>query len=179
MHPYRDAARLTAAKQKVWPIRLAMAACALAVAGSIGLVAGANDSAPPDPKRVHTVAFPMRDPIPDPPPDPPPPPPPDRRVSEVGVIPFRPGMTSPERQSGPELYYSLAAIEAKSTGIATARCIVEIDGRLTNCAVTKSVPFMDEHVLYWLRGSRYSCVKDKGRCQRVRAEIPVQVPAPP
>jgi protein TonB len=99
-------------------------------------------------------------------------------TSSTTVLPMLPGMERPSILSRGSLTYSREAMAARSEGTALARCVVNLDGSLSDCRITKSVPFMDRPILEMLQATRYSCVMYQGHCQRVEMVIPVRV-APP
>jgi protein TonB len=74
-----------------------------------------------------------------------------------------------------ELTYSPQGMAAHSQGVALAKCIVNLDGSLSDCRIEHSVPFMDEPVLEMLRGTRYTCAIFESHCQRVKMTIPVRI----
>jgi protein TonB len=88
------------------------------------------------------------------------------------------GMEKPTLLARGQLTYSREAMAAGVAGTALTRCVINLDGTLSDCRITKSVPFMDGPILEMLRGMRYSCVMYQGHCQRVEMVIPVHV-APP
>jgi protein TonB len=99
-------------------------------------------------------------------------------ASSTAVLPMLPGMERPSILVRGPLTYSREAMAASSEGVALARCVVNLDGSLSDCRITKSVPFMDRPILEMLQSTRYSCVMYQGHCQRVEMVIPVHV-APP
>jgi len=99
-------------------------------------------------------------------------------TSPTTVLSMLPGMERPSILTRGTLTYSREAMAARSEGTAVARCVVNLDGSLTDCRITKSVPFMDRPILEMLEATRYSCVMYQGHCQRVEMVIPVHI-APP
>jgi protein TonB len=100
-------------------------------------------------------------------------------VSATAVLPMGPGMEHPAILARGQLTYSREAMAARSEGVALARCVVNLDGSLSDCRITKSVPYMDRPILEMLQATRYSCVKYQGHCQRVEMVIPVRIAPPP
>jgi protein TonB len=82
-------------------------------------------------------------------------------------------MTPPVMQSGASSpTYSREAREAKVEGKVIARCTITEDGRLVDCRIIKSLPFLDEVVLATLAARKYSPVMYQGRAQRVYYTFP-------
>ena len=107
-----------------------------------------------------------------PPPPPPPPPPPEPPKPINAVIPFGPGMERPSKISGPEPVYPREAREAKVEGKMLVQCVITVDGRLVNCNVLKSLPFMDKPVLDALAQQRWTPVMYQGKPVSVTYTIP-------
>jgi protein TonB len=98
--------------------------------------------------------------------------------SGTEVIPFGAGMEKPKLMTTPSLTYSKEAMAMKVGGLALAKCIINLDGTLTDCKITKSLPYMDQQILEMLRSYKYTPVTFQGHPQRVEMIIPVRVPAP-
>jgi protein TonB len=74
--------------------------------------------------------------------------------------------------------YSKEAFAMKIGGVALAKCIIELDGSLSNCRLTKGLQYMDQQILEMLKSWRYSPVMYQGHPQRVEMVIPVRVATP-
>ena len=72
---------------------------------------------------------------------------------------------------------SKGAYEARAAGIVLAKCVVDLDGRLCDCAILRGVPGMDEGVLDALDGVRYTPVVFKGQATPVTMVIPIRIRA--
>jgi periplasmic protein TonB len=96
------------------------------------------------------------------------PPPPPVNI----VLPFGEGMNRPERVSGPEPVYPREAREAKVEGTMLVQCVITTEGKLEDCRVLKSLPFLDPPVLAALAQQRYSPVTFQGHPVAVRYVIP-------
>ncbi len=94
------------------------------------------------------------------------------------VIPFGAGMVKPSLVKPAEITYSKEAMAMRVGGVALATCVVNLDGTLTECTVTKSLPYMDKQISDMLRSMRYSPVMYQGHPQRVRMTIPLRIPTP-
>jgi protein TonB len=82
-------------------------------------------------------------------------------------------MTPPSLQSGSASpVYTREAREAKVEGKVIARCTITEEGRLVDCRIIKSLPFLDEVVLANLAARKYSPVMYQGRPQRVYYTFP-------
>jgi protein TonB len=64
-------------------------------------------------------------------------------------------MVPPKFLSGPTPQYTEKAIEREVEGVMEVRCIVDTDGRVRDCQVLKSLPFMDRAVIQALEQRRY------------------------
>ena len=79
------------------------------------------------------------------------------------VLAFGEGMTRPERISGADPVYTREALEAHVQGLMIVKCIIAVDGRLSNCRIIKPLPFMEKAVLDALSTRRYKPVTFQGR----------------
>ncbi len=79
-------------------------------------------------------------------------------------MPFREEiMTRPEYLSGPAPEYTQKAIENQVQGLMVVKCVITIDGKIEDCRVLKSLPFMDRAVVSALERRRYKPVTLKGK----------------
>ncbi|MCC6621490.1 MAG: energy transducer TonB [Deltaproteobacteria bacterium] len=83
------------------------------------------------------------------------------------VLPFGAGMERPRKLSGRDPEYTREALEAKVEGTMIVRCVIELDGKLEDCKVIKSLPYMEQAVLSALATHTYSPVMFQGRPTRV------------
>jgi protein TonB len=88
-------------------------------------------------------------------------------------------MTRPRRLSGDDPRFSREALEAGVQGTMIVKCVIETDGRLDNCRVIKTLPYMEKAVLEALSTHRYSPVMFQGRAQRVDYTFTIKLVAPP
>jgi protein TonB len=88
-------------------------------------------------------------------------------------------MVEPRLLTKTEITASPQAWAMRVGGVALARCVVELNGSLSNCRITRGLPYMDEPILSALRGWRYTPVLYQGHPQRVEMVITIRVPAPP
>jgi protein TonB len=65
-------------------------------------------------------------------------------------------MVPPRFLGGPSPAYTQKAIEREVEGLMEVRCIVGIEGRVRDCQVLKSLPFMDRAVIEALEQRRYT-----------------------
>ena len=143
---------------------------------------------PPPPSDLASTAPPSTASSPPPPPSPSAPdpaaqeaaPPPPANV----VIPFGAGMNRPQLISGKDPVYSREALVHRVEGLMIVRCTINIEGRVTNCRIIKSLPYMEKTVLDALYSRRYTPVLYKGRPVNVdyvfnlKLVLPT-LPAPP
>jgi TonB family protein len=87
-------------------------------------------------------------------------------------------MEPPRLLAKTEVTYSAKAWAMKIGGVALARCTIELDGSLSNCRITHSLPYMDDAILQALRGWRFSPVIFQGHPQRVVMTLPIRVATP-
>jgi protein TonB len=79
------------------------------------------------------------------------------------VVAFGEGMTRPERVSGADPVYSREALEAHVQGLMIVKCVIGVDGYLSNCRIIKPLPFMEKAVLDALSTRKYKPVTYQGR----------------
>jgi len=72
-------------------------------------------------------------------------------------------MKDPVFLSGPSPRYTARAIEREVEGTAEARCVVTAEGRIHDCRILKSLPFMDRAVIEALEQRRYLPATQGGR----------------
>ena len=89
------------------------------------------------------------------------------------VVPFGPGMERPKKKSGPDPTYTREARGAKVEGKMLVQCIVHADGRVSDCKVLKSLPFMDQAVLGALAQQRWEPATQGGKAIAVLYTIPL------
>ncbi len=89
------------------------------------------------------------------------------------VVPFGPGMDKPKKKSGPDPAYTREAREAKVEGKMLVQCVVATDGKLSECKVLKSLPFMEQAVLSALAQQRWEPATMNGKPLPVLYTIPL------
>jgi protein TonB len=94
------------------------------------------------------------------------------------AISFGDGMVAPRLIARKEIKYSAKAWAMKIGGEAIARCIIELDGSLSDCRIVGHLQFMDDAILEALQGWRYTPVMYQGHPQRVRMNIRIQLAGP-
>lgn len=87
----------------------------------------------------------------------------DLAGQKQAVVPFGPGMEKPKKKSGPDPAYTREARDAKVEGKMLVQCVVSTDGRLTDCKVLKSLPFMEQAVLKALAQQRWEPATQNGK----------------
>ena len=85
----------------------------------------------------------------------------------------------PKLVCSPQLRYTKEAYANRVSGIALAKCVIDLDGRLCDCKILRSVPGMDEAILDALDMMRYSPVLYEGHLQRIQWVIPFRILPPP
>jgi protein TonB len=79
-------------------------------------------------------------------------------------VEFDPGkMEDPKFIGGPSPQYTEKALEREVQGTMVVRCLVTTDGRVSNCRVLRSLPFMDRAVIDALEKRRYAPATEGGR----------------
>jgi periplasmic protein TonB len=68
---------------------------------------------------------------------------------------FDASMSRPVLVSGPKLEYTRAALEHAVDGEMVVRCVITVDGRVYDCRVLRSLPFMERAVVEALERRRY------------------------
>ena len=87
-------------------------------------------------------------------------------------------MTQPEKLGGPDPQYTEKAIEREVQGTMTVRCVVTVDGRVHDCRVLKSLPFMDRAVIEALERRRYKPATLGGRPVEVNYNFKITLKLP-
>jgi protein TonB len=87
------------------------------------------------------------------------------------VIPFGAGMELPRLLVKTEPVYSREAAAMHVSGIALVKCIINLDGSLTDCRIVKGLPYMDQAILESLRTWKYTPVMYQGHPQRVEKTL--------
>jgi protein TonB len=78
----------------------------------------------------------------------------------------------------PEIVPSKEALAMKVGGVALVKCVINLDGSLTDCRLVKGLPYMDEQLLRAARSMKYTPVIFQGHPQRVEMVFPIRVPTP-
>ena len=94
------------------------------------------------------------------------------------VLPFGAGMVKPSVVHPPEITFSKEARAMRVGGLALVECVINLDGSVSDCRVTKSLPYMDGQLLQAARSMRYTPVMYQGHPQRVKMVFPIRVPTP-
>lgn len=85
-------------------------------------------------------------------------------VESAGPIQFDANrMTDPKFMSGPKLEYTEKAREREVEGTMVVKCVLTAEGRVHDCRVVRSLPFMDRAVIDALERRRYTPVTMGGR----------------
>jgi TonB family protein len=104
---------------------------------------------------------------------------PDGRI----VKPFGAGMNRPTKISGREIQYLQAARDAGVQGTALVKCIIGVDGAVTDCKIIKGLPLMDAEILSAVSTWKMTPVLFDGAAVAVSYTIPIRLkleaPAPP
>jgi hypothetical protein len=145
-----------------------------AVLTSVVLLAGACATSPPPPPAPPPISEPqpaVRCPKPASEESAAPLPPPPQLAATASPdtpIPFTPEMTAPTLLSGMAYpRYSREAVECGIEGRVVARCTLTVEGKLVDCALVKTLPFLGEAVLKVLATQQYSPAIYQGHPQAV------------
>lgn len=65
-------------------------------------------------------------------------------------------MVRPVKISGPDPQYTANALDRRVEGLVVADCILTVEGRVHDCRIVRSRPFMDAAVIQALEGRRYT-----------------------
>ncbi len=98
--------------------------------------------------------------------------------TETGVD-FTEEMTPPAFVSGPDPEYTARAIERAVEGLMVVRCAVTVQGTVHGCQVLRSLPFMDQAVIYALERRRYKPATLRGRPIEVNYTFRIRLTLPP
>ena len=84
--------------------------------------------------------------------------------ARTGPVEFDPGkMDPPKLLGGPEIRYTDKALEREVQGKMIVKCIISIEGKVTDCRVLRSLPFMDRAVVDALEKRRYAPAMQGGK----------------
>lgn len=72
-------------------------------------------------------------------------------------------MKDPAYLSGPTPQYTEKALEKEIQGLMVVKCVVTVDGRVHDCRVVRSLPFLDRSVIEALERRRYTPATQGGR----------------
>ncbi|MFL5271486.1 MAG: TonB family protein, partial [Anaeromyxobacteraceae bacterium] len=76
---------------------------------------------------------------------------------------FDASMSRPVLVSGPKLEYTRAALEHAVDGEMVVKCVITVDGRVYDCRVLRTLPFMERAVVEALERRRYRPAERGGR----------------
>jgi GH25 family lysozyme M1 (1,4-beta-N-acetylmuramidase) len=94
---------------------------------------------------------------------------------QEGMAPHPPRMT----HVGQPLIYTAQALEARISGMAIVLCTIQISGRVTDCTVVKSLPFLDEALKGMMTSRVYQPMSFHERPVAVRYPFYLNVQPPP
>jgi serine/threonine-protein kinase len=82
-------------------------------------------------------------------------------------LPFMEGMDRPEQLEGKDIVYTREAMAARVQGPMMVKCTITVQGRVENCRVLKTLPYMEQAVLESLRSRVYKPITYQGRAVAV------------
>jgi len=95
------------------------------------------------------------------------------------IIPFGAGMVRPSLVHPPEFTFSKEALAMRVGGVVLAECVINQDGSVSDCRVTKGLPYMDKQIADGLRTVKYTPVMYQGHPQRVKMIVNFRIQPPP
>jgi TonB family protein len=95
---------------------------------------------------------------------------PDARPDDPAAGP-KTGPARPSFQCAPAFRVTREAQRSGVSGLLVAKCVLDLDGRLCDCKVEKSLPGQDETFLDALDTLQYSPILYQGRSQRVSLTV--------
>ena len=99
-------------------------------------------------------------------------------LGSTQVLPFGAGMARPTLLSKSDPTYTKEAMAARVEGLAIAKCVITLEGSLTNCRLIKALPFMDKAILASLTTWKYTPVMFQGRPVSVDYVINIKLSPP-
>jgi protein TonB len=103
-------------------------------------------------------------------------------VGGTGIAPPRVDLDDTEvrlvKLSGPDPAYTSQALEREVEGTMVVKCLVTIDGRVRECRVLKSLPFMDRAVIDALEHRVYQPYAPQGRPVEVNYTFRIRLQLP-
>lgn len=94
------------------------------------------------------------------------------------TLPFGPGMTWPERLSGPLPQYTKEALENRIEGLTVVRCTITVEGEVKKCVILKPLPFMEQAILDALYQTRFKPVTLQGKPVQVDYTFNIRMSLP-
>jgi serine/threonine protein kinase len=79
------------------------------------------------------------------------------------VLPFGEGMSRPQMLQGTPIQYSREAIQGRVEGLMIVKCVITTQGRVENCRILKSLPYMEKPVLDSLYSRTFKPITYQGR----------------
>jgi protein TonB len=100
------------------------------------------------------------------------------QLGGTGAVPFGPGMGDRPTPVKPiQITYSQEARAAHIEGKMLLKCVIMVDGSVTNCRVVKGLPMVTREVLEAVSRSKFTPVLFQGRPVAVDLVIPIAVVA--
>jgi protein TonB len=87
-------------------------------------------------------------------------------------------MERPKPMAQPAPQWSQEAKAARVEGTALLKCVITVEGTLTNCRIIKGLPYMDKAILEMLKQWRYTPVMFQGHPVSVDYPITLHLVAP-
>jgi TonB family protein len=87
-------------------------------------------------------------------------------------------MSTPQRVAGASPRYTQEALDAKVQGMIEALCLIEADGRIYTCGISKGLPLMNGEVVSALRTWTMKPVTRGGKPVAVRYVLPIRLKTP-
>jgi protein TonB len=84
-------------------------------------------------------------------------------------------MEAPTLLSRAPLMYTDEAQASNVHGIALVKCIINLDGSVSDCTIVKGLPYMDAALLASVQQWKYTPINWCGHTQRVQMIIPIRV----
>ncbi len=91
------------------------------------------------------------------------------------AIPFGSGMMKPSVVTPADIRFTREASAMHVSGVALVNCTVNLDGSLSDCRITKSLPYMDEAILQGLKSMRYTPGMYQGHPQKDKMTFPLRI----
>jgi outer membrane biosynthesis protein TonB len=89
-----------------------------------------------------------------------------------------PPMKKPRLLFSAPIAYSEKAAALSVSGVALVKCVIELDGFMSDCRIVKGLPFLNDQILASVQTWKYTPITWCGHPQRVEMIVPIRMRPP-